>query len=63
MRETSAPTSAPKAILVFDKEGDSVKVEFSSAHGSTLQSEEMEPGLLVAEICESTALVLVTPSQ
>jgi hypothetical protein len=36
MRETSTATSAPKTILVFDKEGDSVKGEFSSAHGSAL---------------------------
>jgi hypothetical protein len=63
MQEISIATSAPKAILVFDKEGDSVKGEFCSVHRSTLQSEEMEPRLLGAEIHESTALVVVTPSQ
>jgi hypothetical protein len=62
MRETSTAISPPIAIVVFDKEGDSVSGDFSGAHESTLQSEEMEPRLLVAEIGESTALVLVTPS-
>jgi hypothetical protein len=63
MRESSTANSAPRAIFVFDKEGDSVKGEFCSMHESTLQSEEMEPRLLGAEIYESTALVVVTPSQ